>query len=460
MERKLRTSRRATAIFTIFALAALLSACNLPGVTTDAGAPSAEIQAPADGSTVAVGEAVTITTAATDENGDGVASVEVFVNGETLGVQGVPDGPSAAAVVTHTWTPSEEGEANIMALAYREDDTASPPASITVTVVGMTPDATQEQATATTESGGEGAEPTEQTAEPGGGSGATQYVRGRADLQAAIRSGPGPYCPQIGTVRVGDELNLMEYSLDKLWFKTDYLGPNDIGWVYYEPIAILGNQDDIPHGNRQGCQGCGDGTCNADENCDECPEDCGSCCGNGTCEPDYGEDCGTCEDDCGACCGNGTCEPGRDETCDTCPDDCGACCGNGTCEEEYDEDCGTCPDDCGDCCGNGTCEADRDETCDTCPDDCGDCCGNGTCEADYGEDCETCEDDCGACAPECGDGICNGDEDCETCPDDCGECPEPVCGNGTVEPGEDCESNADCAEGYFCSSCVCYQAPE
>lgn len=444
MGRKLRISRHTGMFFALVALVAL-SACNLPGFRTDTGAPAVAIQSPADGATVAVGETITISTAATDEEGDGVTGVEVFVNGETLGVQAVPDGPSTAAVISHNWTPAEEGEANIMALAYREDDTTSPPASISVTVTGLTPDATQEQATPTTESGDEGGgeEAGGETGETGdegdeteGDSSAPTYVRGRADLQAAIRSGPGPFCPQIGTVHVGEELNLMEYSLDRLWFKTDYLGPNDIGWVYYEPIAILGNPDDIPHGNRQGCEGCGDGVCNVDENCNECPEDCGLCCGNGMCEPDYGEDCATCEDDCGPCCGNGTCEPDRGETCDTCPDDCGACCGNGTCEEEYDEDC------------------------DTCPDDCGACCGNGTCEEEYDEDCETCEEDCGECEPECGDGVCNGDENCATCPDDCGECPEPVCGNGTVEPGEDCESSADCDEGYFCSSCTCYMIPE
>lgn len=46
---------------------------------------------------------------------------------------------------------------------------------------------------------------------------------------------------------------------------------------------------------------CGDGSCNGDETCMGCPQDCGECCGNGQCEPGYGENCSTCIDDCGQC---------------------------------------------------------------------------------------------------------------------------------------------------------------
>ena len=51
---------------------------------------------------------------------------------------------------------------------------------------------------------------------------------------------------------------------------------------------------------------CGDGICSNDENCTNCPEDCGPCpppehCGNGRCEPELGENCFTCSEDCGDC---------------------------------------------------------------------------------------------------------------------------------------------------------------
>jgi len=49
-------------------------------------------------------------------------------------------------------------------------------------------------------------------------------------------------------------------------------------------------------------------------------------CGNGQCEPQYGEDCTTCPADCGTCdtiCGDGNCD--ATESCVTCETDCGEC---------------------------------------------------------------------------------------------------------------------------------------
>jgi hypothetical protein len=52
-------------------------------------------------------------------------------------------------------------------------------------------------------------------------------------------------------------------------------------------------------------------------------------------------------------CGNGICEPEYGETWETCPGDCDKPeeehCGNGICEPELGENCMTCPEDCGDC---------------------------------------------------------------------------------------------------------------
>ncbi len=47
---------------------------------------------------------------------------------------------------------------------------------------------------------------------------------------------------------------------------------------------------------------CGDGTCDASEDCTSCAADCGACapvCGDGSCEGS--EDCTSCVSDCGAC---------------------------------------------------------------------------------------------------------------------------------------------------------------
>ncbi len=142
---------------------------------------------------------------------------------------------------------------------------------------------------------------------------------------------------------------------------------------------------------------CGDGTCDADEDCTSCEADCGACpsvCGDGVCDAD--EDCASCEIDCGECqsyCGDGTCD--ADEDCASCEADCGACpsvCGDSVCAD--DEDCTSCSIDCGECpsevCGDGYCAgADLGEDCQTCPADCIGryhhrrgwiyCCGDGVC---------------------------------------------------------------------------------
>jgi hypothetical protein len=53
---------------------------------------------------------------------------------------------------------------------------------------------------------------------------------------------------------------------------------------------------------------CGNGSCDSGENCNNCPQDCGQCCGNTVCDAIYGENCGTCPGDClqagEVCCGN------------------------------------------------------------------------------------------------------------------------------------------------------------
>lgn len=333
------------------------------------GAPTVTITAPPNGSTVAVGEGVTVAISAEDPSGPGITRIELFVNGASLRVDDAPGGGQALYQIAPIWMPEAEGEARLMAIAYRGDGTASAPASIVLTVVGLSPDPSQ---------GGDGEVPTEEaptqegpppTPVPEG----TQWEQGRVTTGgAAIRSGPGPFCDIIGSANRDDTLNLMEYSADELWLMTDYLGPDEIGWIWIENIIVIGDDSKIPRGNKLGCLGCGDGVCTGaiGEDCATCAEDCGACCGNRTCEPGRGEDCATCPTDCGACCGNGTCELTRGETCLTCATDCGACCGNGVCDPVFGETCTTCPRDCGSCCGNGICEPALGESFSTCPADC------------------------------------------------------------------------------------------
>jgi len=131
---------------------------------------------------------------------------------------------------------------------------------------------------------------------------------------------------------------------------------------------------------------CGDGSCNASENSENCQQDCAAApvipteeCGNGTCG--QGETCDNCWQDCGKCqavCGNANCE--GDET-STCPSDCGcsssrlnACTDSETCVSAggvwCDNACNPAGFVCA-VCGNGSCE--ERETCKNCQQDCGEC---------------------------------------------------------------------------------------
>ncbi|MCA9661347.1 MAG: hypothetical protein KC486_23610 [Myxococcales bacterium] len=238
---------------------------------------------------------------------------------------------------------------------------------------------------------------------------------------------------RLGIITTGINITIAETWVDLITIDNT-LGKWTLWSGYPEPFGGFGYCAD-------NIQSCGDGECNADETCDDCPQDCGTCesCGDGMCGAD--ESCGSCPADCGDCpasCGNGQCDGG--ETCSNCPGDCGMCaafCGDGQCNGG--ETCGSCAADCGVCpptCGDGQCTG--GENCGNCEADCGACpesCGDAQCN--NGETCGTCPADCGVCPPMCGDGQCNGNETCGTCEQDCGACPDPCV-------------NANSGDGWYC----------
>lgn len=142
---------------------------------------------------------------------------------------------------------------------------------------------------------------------------------------------------------------------------------------------------------------CGDGTCNSEESCSSCPNDCGKCdgeycswsyqckggycvhnacrssstyCGDGYC--DWGECTEGCRDDCSVsnCQYNGQCDTKIGENCENSRNDCWC---------EYDEECNPSSSranikGCAELCGNG--KIDHGEDCNNCPTDY-DCEGKG-----------------------------------------------------------------------------------
>ncbi|MDP6583480.1 MAG: hypothetical protein QF535_02410 [Anaerolineales bacterium] len=174
-------------------------------------------------------------------------------------------------------------------------------------------------------------------------------------------------------------------------------------------------------------------------------------CGNGICEPEYGEGVESCSVDC-ICKIDAFCDTSGGENYDNCPDDC--ICGNGLCDigEDYGncyEDCNTCgndicdlefgetPGNCGrDCntCGNDICDTNLAENSRNCPEDCISC-GNGICDPEFGEDSVSCSLDC-FCN---NDAFCDYGENRENCPRDC-----PCNDNGICENNHGLENEMNC----------------
>lgn len=106
---------------------------------------------------------------------------------------------------------------------------------------------------------------------------------------------------------------------------------------------------------------CGDGTCDADEGCDDCPSDCGVCDPGDCCTPRDTPGCGApgiqacvCEADpfCCATAWDSLCVIGAKDTCGATCDAPTPICGDGVCDGA--EGCDSCAKDCG-ACGGGDC---------------------------------------------------------------------------------------------------------
>jgi hypothetical protein len=237
----------------------------------------------------------------------------------------------------------------------------------------------------------------------------------------------------------------------------------EVKWDKY----CVSEVDSYGCGSCAGGPTCGDGNCDADEDCSTCKADCGPCGGSGSCcqeqatpgcddaqiqecvcaqdsyccstkwdkwcvqeVEDYG--CGSCE--AGPVCGDGNCDPGED--CKGCEDDCGPCGGaTGSCCEAHDTP--GCKDP-----AVQKCVCAIDAYC---------------CDVKWDSICvgEVEGEGCGSCAAgeTCGDGACGAGETCDNCPDDCGACPgQGDCCEAKQTPGcdEAAVQNCVCAQDSYC----------
>lgn len=322
-------------------MAALLwgAACTPPpGLVGDGGGgqPSANIVSPATGSTVPVGEPVNVDVSAADPSGPGVTRIDLLVDGVIVNTFNSA-GPQGALTAQLTFTPTEEGAVSVAVVAYNQDGTPSQQASIALSVVGATMEADTSEAVESSE-GEEGGDADEEADEPSEPSSSGVRVQAQAKREVPIREKPGPGCPIIGVWEADDtgDFLVRTTSTTEYWYRTDYLGENQIGYVYQgqEQInfSLLGDDSVLPREPEEGCLYCGDGVCSEEvgEVCDECVDDCGVCpfCGDGVVNQDSEEcDSGGCDEGftCNASClceevpepepepecGNGVLEPGE-----------------------------------------------------------------------------------------------------------------------------------------------------
>ena len=195
-----------------------------------------------------------------------------------------------------------------------------------------------------------------------------------------------------------DRIHAADFTAEPIIVSTAVDAVPDIGaWMYAVPVtcADLGGVDCCT--GSQTCPGtdlgassdCADVCCSemcTAPTCQGQGYQCCDACGSGA-HPQYDGDCPE-QVCCEACevCSDGTCN--GSETCQSCPQDCGQCCGNTTCEAGYGENCSSCPSDCptgaGEVCCSGVIYT-------------GDCCEDGDCTAP-----DTCVGH--ACTPACNDG--------------------------------------------------------
>jgi len=182
-----------------------------PSATATPAPPEVVIEEPPSNTTVAAGEELFLRVRASDEIG--VIRVDLFVDGALARGDYTPEEtPQKQFTLLQRWMPEEPGRYTLRAVAYREDSTASAPASIVVNVEEA------EAGAAGGASSGAGA--------PGTGQGACTVI---ASTDLNIRTGPNVAYEATGVLAMGERAAVSGRNGDSSWWYIDYRGSN--GWV-------------------------------------------------------------------------------------------------------------------------------------------------------------------------------------------------------------------------------------
>jgi hypothetical protein len=261
-------------------LTVLLAACNLGNSGTQggsqsviSGAPVVRIAAPLPNATYLEGVSVNIQAAVSNAGAD-IDRVEISIDGTVAATLPKPNSAGTPTFsVAQTWTATGAGQHSVAVTAFRADGSSSAPATVNVTVVSQSAQATATPGTGST--GDNGSQPTQGTSGTSGDNGA-QQVQPTAGPTATpapptetpppaatdtpsrpqvtfsqgvnLRSGPSiKFNPPVGSYATGQTADIIAKTQAGDWYKVQ--GTNGAGWVTAQFVTVSGDAGAIPIDN-------------------------------------------------------------------------------------------------------------------------------------------------------------------------------------------------------------------
>lgn len=195
---------------------------------TSAGVPVVLITAPVTGSTVRVGETVTVQATATDAVG--ISRMELWVAGQRVAEATSPVGQGQTTFTASLpWSPTADGTYTLEVRAFNVNNVASSPTTVNVIATGgpATPTPTAPPSDTPT--------PT-----PIG------TPEGRVTTDLNVRLGPSTDYDVVGLLRAGDTVQIVGKNADGTWWQIPFAqAPNGLAWISAEFVPT-GNPALIP----------------------------------------------------------------------------------------------------------------------------------------------------------------------------------------------------------------------
>lgn len=235
-----RARRRGVGLLAACGLILLLSSgCSskLPGfpVVQDDRPPTVIIARPPSGVRVRAGQVVEIQSTATDDHG--VVRVELFVDGERVRTDAPPEQlPQLSYSLVQRWRPEKAGNVTVKVIAYDTAGQSSPPAAITVEVIGAPASPTVTVSPS----------PAPSPVAPTPTASQKPLISGTVAVRALnVRAGPGTAFPVVEHLRLGDSVMALARTSQGDWVQVR-LSDGRTGWVATRYLEWSGNIGTLP----------------------------------------------------------------------------------------------------------------------------------------------------------------------------------------------------------------------